>query len=124
VTGAELFRADDRGPLPANGCRPIIAARRAGWLHAVLGEWELAGTGFGDCHPHDEVNYVLEGALEVDCDGHRVVAGPGDVVRVPADCPAYYFAPVYARMLYIYGANPEGRAAWSFDDRQRVAPVE
>ncbi len=112
------------GALPpgSGACRTIIAARRAGWDQVAMGEWQLFAEGFGDCHPHDEVTYVLEGLLEVDCGGTRVVARPGDVVRVPAGSPAYYFAPEYARMLYIYGPNPEGKPAWTFEDRATVAP--
>ena len=110
-------------PLTEPGsCHPIIAPRAAGWEQLAMGEWSLAGQGFGDCHPHDEVTYVLEGHLEVDCDGERISAGPGDVVCVPAGRPAYYFAPTYARMLYIYGPNPDGAPAWTFEDRARVAP--
>jgi mannose-6-phosphate isomerase-like protein (cupin superfamily) len=103
-------------------CRAIIEPVGSGWDQLAMGEWELVRSGFGDCHPHDEVNYVLDGMLEVDCDGERVQARPGDVVRVPAGQPAYYFAPVYARMLFVYGPNPDGAPAWTFDDRSRVAP--
>ncbi len=109
--------------IAAGRCRQIIPATRAGWDQVAMGEWELsAGVGFGDCHPHDEVTYVIEGMLEVDCEGQRVQATPGDVVRVPAGKPAYYFAPEYARMLYIYGPNPDGASAWTFEDRSLVAP--
>ena len=118
---ADVFRHQPLGPDP-DKCRPIIAPRPSGWDQVAMGEWRLTASGFGDCHPHDEVTYVLEGTLEVDCDGERVVAGPGDVVRVPAGHPAYYHAPEYARMLYIYGPNPQGLPAWSFADRERVAP--
>ena len=118
---ADLIRhADVAGS--SDHCRPIIPPRRAGWDQLAMGEWELRGDGHGDCHVHDEVTYLIEGELEIDCDGERVVARPGDVVRVPGGAPAYYFAPVYARMLYIYGANPTGEPAWTFDDRSRVAP--
>jgi len=118
---ADLFRHQ---PLRAEGegARVIIAPSRNGWDQLAMGEWELRAAGFGDCHPHDEVTYVLEGRLEVDCAGRRVVAEPGDVVRVPAHEPAYYFAPEYARMLYVYGPNPSGAPAWTFTDRARVAP--
>lgn len=107
---------------PRSGCRAIIAPRERGWDQLAMGEWALTAEGFGDCHPHDEVTYVLEGRLEVDCDGVRASAGPGDVVRVPAGRPAYYFAPDYARMLFIYGPNPNGLPATTFQDRSQVAP--
>ncbi len=112
--GAELFPAAPLANSPG-GCRGIIPAPESGWTHVPLGEWELAeGAGFGDCHPHDEVNYVLEGLLIVDCDGQKVVAGPGDVVRVPAGSPAFYSTPEYARMLFVYGANPDGLPSTTF----------
>ena len=38
----------------------------------------------------------------------------GDTIRVPAGLPALYHAPVYARMLYVYGPNPEGRLSTTF----------
>jgi quercetin dioxygenase-like cupin family protein len=128
---AELFTRsrkadDDPGDDPdsarADRSWVIIPPRRDGWDQLALGEWELRAAGFGDCHPHDEVNYVLEGTLEVDCGGHQVVAHVGDVVRVPANEPAYYYAPEYARMIYIYGPNPTGAPAWTFTDRARVSP--
>jgi quercetin dioxygenase-like cupin family protein len=126
VMTAQLFR---HAPLDVDagetdGARVIIAPRRDGWDQLAMGEWELRTGGFGDCHPHDEVNYVLVGRLEVDCGGERLVAGPGDVVRVPANEPAYYYASEYARMLYIYGPNPTGEPAWTFTDRARVSPPE
>lgn len=99
----------DQAPEPF--CREIMPAAKAGWSGLALGEWELGGSGFGDCHPHDEINYVLEGALVVTCDGERVKARAGDLVRVPAGRPAWYEAEPYARMLYIYGPNPDGRAS-------------
>ncbi|MFZ0324800.1 MAG: cupin domain-containing protein [Actinomycetes bacterium] len=85
-----------------------------------MGEWELVAEGFGDCHPHDEVTYVLEGLVEIDTSEGRVTAQVGDVVRVPAGTPAFYYAPERARMLYIYGPNPEGLRAWTFADRDHV----
>lgn len=104
-------------PSPVGGdprCQPMLDHPASGWDQAAIGEWELRGSGWGDCHPHDESNYVLEGELVVECEGVELRAGPGDLVHVPAGLPAYYHAPEYARMLYVYGPNPQGRPATTF----------
>ncbi len=71
-------------------------------------EWELRGESWTDEHPHDEFNYVLEGHLFVACHGETVEATTGDVVRVPAGSVGRYWAPEYARMVAVYGPNPQG----------------
>ncbi|MEV0743131.1 cupin domain-containing protein [Streptomyces sp. NPDC050549] len=83
---------------PGEGPRPGVA----------LMEWELRGESWTDEHPHDEFNYVLEGHLFVACDGETVEAVTGDVVRVPAGSVGRYWAPEHARMLAVYGPNPQG----------------
>lgn len=103
-------------------CRMILPAPESGWDQLAMGEWELRAAGFGDCHPHDEVNYVLEGRLYVDCDGETVRGDAGDVIRVPADHAAYYRAPDYARMLFVYGPNPLGRPTRTFTDSEEAGP--
>jgi quercetin dioxygenase-like cupin family protein len=74
----------------------------------ALVEWELRGAGWQDRHPHAEINYVLEGELHVEADGQTVVLGPGDCVRIAPGETGRYWAPTYARMLGVYGANPDG----------------
>jgi len=95
-------------------CWPILPAPASGWPQLAMGVWELRASRWGDCHPHDEVNYVLAGTLIVECDGLTIEGGPGDTIRVPAGLPASYHAPEYARMLYVYGPNPEGRPSTTF----------
>ena len=80
-------------------------------MGATAAEWT-------DHHPHDEVNYVLSGELHVTSDGETVVAGPGDTVRVPTGSTASYAAPTYARMLAIYGPNPDGAESGEFRFRR------
>ena len=96
------------GDTPGQKGRSIFGDGTGAWQLPVLGEWELTGADFTDQHPHDEFNVVLEGELHVEADGVLVVAGPGDMVRVVAGCRARYFAPVHARMLFVYGPNPDG----------------
>ena len=113
---AELIRAEPLDTPTDPPCRFILPAPTTGWSQLALGVWELRQSEHGDCHPHDEVNYVLEGTLIVDCDGESVEARPGDVVRVPAGRPAFYRAPDYARMVFVYGPNPEGLPPTTFPD--------
>jgi ethanolamine utilization protein EutQ (cupin superfamily) len=85
------------------------------WNGFALSEWELTAAGWADHHPHSETNYVLEGELHVESGGVTVVASAGDAVTVPEGQVGRYWAPVYARMLAIYGPNPEGRPTQNLD---------
>ncbi len=109
TTGAEVVRRASLAER-ADGLtsRPVVGGGTVAWDGVVLGEWALARAWLEDRHPHDEINYVLEGELVVTCGGavHRLQAG--DTVRVPGGSAARYEAPVYARMLFVYGPNPEG----------------
>lgn len=87
--------------------RGILAPDPAGWSGVALTEWQLTAQEWSDTHPFDELNYVLDGELEVECDGESVLARAGDVVRVPAGSTGTYRAR-YARMLAIYAPNPDG----------------
>jgi ethanolamine utilization protein EutQ (cupin superfamily) len=100
------------------GGRTIIDADPGGWSGIALSEWELNAAAWTDRHPHDEVNYVLAGELHVKSDGETVVAGPGDTVWVRAGSLGAYTAPVHARMLAIYGPNPDGAESDSFEYRE------
>lgn len=78
------------------------------WSGPIISEWELTGEAWTDEHTHDEFAYVLEGQLHVESEGVTVVANVGDMVCVPAGSIGKYYAPQYARMLGIYGPNPDG----------------
>jgi ethanolamine utilization protein EutQ (cupin superfamily) len=98
--------------------RSIIDQPGPAWTGFALMEWQLDAAEWTDRHPHDEVNYVLAGELHVTSDGETVVAGPGDTVVVAAGSRAVYAAPEHARMLAIYGPNPEGRESSDFAFRR------
>ena len=89
-------------------CRWLLEPPPESWSDFVLSEWELERIGWTDLHPHDETNIVVEGELHVECEGETVVVGPRGTVRVPAGKVGRYWAPVYARMVAVYGPNPSG----------------
>ena len=80
----------------------------AGWTEPVISEWELTAEAWTDHHVHAEYAYVLDGQLFVECDGVTVEVNKGEMVCVPGGSTGRYWAPVYARMLGIYSANPTG----------------
>jgi quercetin dioxygenase-like cupin family protein len=97
-------------------CLPILPAPASGWPQLAMGEWSLSQGGWTDRHPFDELNYVLEGRLVVECDGEVLEAGPGETIQVFAGSAAHYHAPDHARMLYVYGPNPAGEPSEQLGD--------
>jgi mannose-6-phosphate isomerase-like protein (cupin superfamily) len=106
----------------ATRSRAFIAPTAAGWPGVALMEWELTAQEWIDEHPHDEFNYVLEGTLMVECDGETVEVPAGQVVRVPAGSRGRYWAPEHARMLAIYGPNPDGASSTIVGIRDVTTP--
>lgn len=110
--GPQLHGAEPLGQMlertPRARSRWIIPPPPEGWNGFALSEWELTASGFSDHHPHVEVNVVVAGELHVEANGVEVVAGVGDTVFTPAGAVGKYWAPEHARMIAIYGHNPEG----------------
>jgi uncharacterized cupin superfamily protein len=96
------------GSTPHMASRSIYGPKVGPRRTPAFMEWELRAAEWVDTHPHDEFNVVLEGELHVTSGGATVVAGPGDLVRVPAGERGRYAAPAYARMLAVYDHSPDG----------------
>ena len=55
---------------------------------------------------YDEVDYVIEGVLEILIDGRKVVGRAGDVIFIPAHSTIEFSAPGFTRFFYVvYPAN-------------------
>ena len=85
----------------------------------VVGEWSLTAAAWTDRHEHEEVNLVLEGELHVTCDGVTTVAGPGSTIVAEPGDRVRYEAPVFARMVFVYGPSTDGHATHDsgYDER-------
>ena len=62
-------------------------------------DWELN---------YDEIDYVIDGTLEIIVDGNKVTGNRGDAILIPKGSKIKFSAPNFARFLYvIYPANWE-----------------
>lgn len=71
-----------------------------------LGMMEMDRTAFEWTLSYDEIDYVLEGTLEIIVDGRKTTAGPGQMIFIPKDTKIHFSTPDRTRFLYIcYPAN-------------------
>ncbi len=55
---------------------------------------------------YDEVDYVIEGTLEVIIDGRKIVANEGQMIYIPKDSKIIFRSPNKSRFIYVvYPAN-------------------
>ena len=59
------------GDGPGMAGRSIVDPDDAGWQSVAVMEWALKAAEWTDRHPHDELNFILEGELHVESDGTR-----------------------------------------------------
>jgi quercetin dioxygenase-like cupin family protein len=105
------MRVEDGGPLAPRPARARIRGSRAiATEQLVVGEWSLTAAAWTDRHQHEETNWVLEGELRVTCEGRTEIVRPGQAVIISPGARARYEAPVYARMLFVYGPSADGHA--------------
>lgn len=70
------------------------------------GIMELDNTTFEWTLNYDEVDYVIEGTLEIIIDGRKVVGKAGDVILIPKGSKIQFSTPDFTRFLYVvYPAN-------------------
>jgi mannose-6-phosphate isomerase-like protein (cupin superfamily) len=105
VPRTALTSSDDG---PGMSSRWVRRPDPSGWQEPVISERQLRAAGWADLHPHTETNFVLAGQLYVQFGDVTVVATKGDSVAVLAGHVGRYWAPVFARMIAIYGPNPQG----------------
>lgn len=71
-----------------------------------FGVMEMDQTTFEWHLKYDEVDYIIDGTLEIIIEGRKVVGNPGDVIFIPANSTIKFSVPKFARFLYVaYPAN-------------------
>ena len=70
------------------------------------GIMEMDKTSFDWTLNYDEVDYVIEGTLEIVIEGRRIVGNAGDVLLIPKGSTIQFSSPGYCRFMYVvYPAN-------------------
>lgn len=71
-----------------------------------VGIMEMSDTTFPWTLNYDEMDYVVEGRLDILCNGQKVSAGPGELIHIPKGSEIHFSVTGHARFLYfVYPAN-------------------
>ncbi|WP_321391161.1 cupin domain-containing protein [uncultured Desulfuromusa sp.] len=74
------------------------------------GIMEMRESSFDWMLKYDEIDYVIEGKLEVVIDGRKIVGEAGDVIFIPKDTAIQFSVSGFARFLYVtYPADWENQ---------------
>lgn len=65
------------------------------------GIMEMEKTSWAWTLKYDEVQYIIEGRMEIDIDGRKVVANKGEVLFIPKNSSIHFTVPDFARFMYV-----------------------
>lgn len=70
------------------------------------GLMEMIKTTFDWTLTYDEIDYIIDGKLDIIIDGRKVSGEKGDVILIPKNSKIQFSAPEYAKFIYVvYPAN-------------------
>jgi ethanolamine utilization protein EutQ len=67
----------------------------------MFGVMEMDHSAFDWTLNYDEVDYVIEGRLEIHKDGRVIAAEKGEVIFIPKNSSITFFTPEFTRFLYV-----------------------
>lgn len=71
-----------------------------------VGIMEMTDTAFPWTLNYDEMDYVVEGRLDILCNGRKASAGPGELIYIPKGSEISFSVTGHARFLYfVYPAD-------------------
>ncbi|MCG8472347.1 MAG: cupin domain-containing protein [Desulfobacterales bacterium] len=65
------------------------------------GIMEMDKTSFDWTLRYDEIDYIIDGTLEIVIDGRKVVGNKGDILFIPKDTSISFSVPEFARFMYV-----------------------
>lgn len=94
----EAHRMDTGSPGDRVYTRDLFTLEQAPRLGA--GIMEMTDTTFPWTLNYDEMDYVVEGRLDILCNGQKVSAGPGELIYIPRGSEIRFSVAGHARFLY------------------------
>ena len=74
------------------------------------GVMEMDKSAFDWTLRYDEIDYIIDGTLEIVIDGRKVVGNKGDIIFIPRDTAITFSVPEFARFMYVtYPADWEAQ---------------
>ncbi len=104
LTVTEAHRMDTGNPADQVYTRDLFTLEQSPRLG--VGIMEMSDTTFPWTLNYDEMDYVVEGRLEILCSGQKVSAGPGELIYIPKGSEIQFSVTGHARFLYfVYPAD-------------------
>lgn len=100
----EAHRMDTGNPADQVYTRDLFTLEQSPRLG--VGIMEMTDTTFPWTLNYDEMDYVVEGRLDILCSGQKVSAGPGELIYIPKGSEIQFSVAGHARFLYfVYPAD-------------------
>lgn len=104
LTVTEAHRMDTGNPGDKVYTRDLFTLEQSPRLG--VGIMEMTDTTFPWTLNYDEMDYVVEGRLEILCNGQKASAGPGELIYIPKGSEIQFSVTGHARFLYfVYPAD-------------------
>ncbi len=74
------------------------------------GIMEMDKTVFDWTLTYDEIDYIIDGTLEIIIDGRKIIGNKGDIILIPKNTAIQFSVPEFARFMYVtYPADWESQ---------------
>ena len=101
---SEEDRLDTGNPAHKVYCKDLVSLEESPRLGCGL--MVMEDTTFDWLLEYDEIDYIIEGQLDVLIEGRKISAGPGEIILIPKESKIQFSVTGNARFIYVtYPAN-------------------
>ena len=96
---SEEDRLDTGNPVHKVYCKDLVTLKESPRLGCGL--MVMEDTTFDWLLEYDEVDYIIEGRLDVIIEGRTITAGPGEIILIPKGSQIKFSVSGHARFIYV-----------------------